>query len=272
MNAPLLTLAACLVLSCATSAQTYTTKLFTSTEYILVDVPPRDGVPDFDFVPGNFTPIGISGVDNGESRAHFEFDLTLFPITLSNATFTFPCVSYRIGAYCDAYAYQGTNGPDLARWNVATDGTYISTAFLGTGPYIPLPYGGAILTEFDATAAIRAAKAAGWNYIGFGVIAGPASVADHGGFIASLYTPELDADRPFISITAQAPALSITCSGTNVILSWIAPPSSFIVEQQVSLGSTNWQEFQITPAFTNSQNQVFLQPAPGQAFYRLRSR
>jgi hypothetical protein len=272
MNTPLLTLATCLGLSCAASAQTYTAKIFTSAEYVLVDISPRDGVPDFDYVPGYYTPVGISDVDGSESRAFYEFDLTSFPTTLSNATFALPCVSYRIGSYCDAYAYQGTNGPDLARWNVAVGGAFVSRALLGAGPYIPLPYGGAILTEFDATEAIRAARAAGWNYIGFGVIAGPASVTEQGGFIASLYTPELDADRPLISVTAPAPLLSITRSDQNVILSWAAPPSSFILEEQVNLGSTNWQELQVAPALTNSQNQVFIQPALGQTFYRLRSR
>jgi hypothetical protein len=268
---PLLTLAVCLALSCAASAQTYTAKIFTSTEYLLVDFAPRDGVPDYDYVPGYSVPIGINSVDSSESRAFFEFDLTAFPTTLSNATFSIPCTYYRVGAYCDAYAYPGTNGPDPGRWNVSTNGTFVSTAFLGTGPYIPLPNGGAILTEFDATTAIRAAKAAGWKFIGFGIIAGPTSVTDHGGFLASMYTPELDTDRPFISVTAPAPSLSIAHSGQDVILSWIAPPSSFLLEQQVHLGSTNWDKVQVTPTFTNSQNQVLLRPAPGQTFYRLRS-
>ena len=64
-------------------------------------------------------------------------------------------------------------------------------------------------------------------------------------------------------------SLAVSRSGTNVLLSWPAPPASFAVQQSTNLTTTNWVNSANVPGVTNGLNQVAL-PASGNKFYRLK--
>jgi len=85
------------------------------------------------------------------------------------------------------------------------------------------------------------------------------AVANGGGIWTSQSTP--------------VPLLSITPSGTNLVLSWIVPSMDFLLQQNSDLTTTNWMEVTNTPTLnlTNLQNQVTLSSPVGNRFYRLKS-
>src|ERR1700690_1926985 len=45
---------------------------------------------------------------------------------------------------------------------------------------------------------------------------------------------------PIFEVTLPTAALNITLSGTNVLLSWPAPPGDFVLQQNFDLTTTNW--------------------------------
>jgi hypothetical protein len=71
--------------------------------------------------------------------------------------------------------------------------------------------------------------------------------------------------------TPGAPLLTITRSSTNsVILSWLAPATGFVLEENPMLSTTNWTNVGTSPA-TNGPNLDVVVPSPlGSRFYRLR--
>jgi hypothetical protein len=85
------------------------------------------------------------------------------------------------------------------------------------------------------------------------------AVANGGGIWTSQSTP--------------APVLSITPSGTNLVLSWIVPSLDFELQENSDLTATNWMDVTNTPTLnlTNLQNQVTLSSPIGNRFYRLKS-
>jgi len=74
---------------------------------------------------------------------------------------------------------------------------------------------------------------------------------------------------PIFEITLPPAALNIALSGTNVLLSWPAPPGDFVLWQNSDLTTTNWTTVTNTPVVMNGQNQVTLPPVSGSQFYRL---
>jgi hypothetical protein len=70
------------------------------------------------------------------------------------------------------------------------------------------------------------------------------------------------------------PVLSIASSGDHVLLSWIVPSITFVLQENLDLNPANWSDVAQSPVldYTNIQYQVSL-PAPGgQRSYRLISR
>jgi hypothetical protein len=68
------------------------------------------------------------------------------------------------------------------------------------------------------------------------------------------------------------PQLGISTRAARLILSWLVPSSSFGLQQNSDLTTTNWTDMQITPSlnFTNLNDQVIVSPTNGQCFYRLK--
>jgi len=77
----------------------------------------------------------------------------------------------------------------------------------------------------------------------------------------------------YTSQTTPAPVLNIAPSSNNLAFSWIVPSTSFVLQQNSDLTTTNWADVTNTPALnlTNLQNQVALPLPAGNAFYRLKT-
>ena len=70
--------------------------------------------------------------------------------------------------------------------------------------------------------------------------------------------------------TPGSPTLFITQSGNNVILSWVAPSTGFLLENNPNLTVTNgWSITSPAPVSTNGFNYVTNTITPGNKFYRL---
>ena len=69
-----------------------------------------------------------------------------------------------------------------------------------------------------------------------------------------------------------APKLNITCSGSNVVISWIVPSIAFALQQNSDSNTTNWTDTTNTPTLnvTNLQNQVVVPLPTSTRFYRLK--
>jgi hypothetical protein len=70
--------------------------------------------------------------------------------------------------------------------------------------------------------------------------------------------------------TVGAPTLYISQSGNNVILSWVAPSTGFLLENNSNLNVTNgWSTVLPSPVTSNGFNYVTNTITPGNKFYRL---
>jgi hypothetical protein len=74
---------------------------------------------------------------------------------------------------------------------------------------------------------------------------------------------------PIFEVTLPTASLDIALSGTNVLLSWPAPPGDFVLQQNFDLTTTNWTTITNTPAVVNGQNQVMLPTGSSNQFYRI---
>jgi photosystem II stability/assembly factor-like uncharacterized protein len=69
----------------------------------------------------------------------------------------------------------------------------------------------------------------------------------------------------------SSPLLSLTPSGTNLVLSWPSTVTGFQLQQNFVLGTSVWSNVVNSVLTTNGQNQVIVSPTNRQAFYRLNS-
>jgi hypothetical protein len=67
-----------------------------------------------------------------------------------------------------------------------------------------------------------------------------------------------------------APLLTITESGASVIVSWPSPSSGFVLQENSSLGNTNWLNVAQSPADNGTTKTVTVTPPIGNRFYRLK--
>jgi len=66
------------------------------------------------------------------------------------------------------------------------------------------------------------------------------------------------------------PELNIGVADSNtVVVSWPAPSTGFVLQQNSTLGATGWVSMTNTVEVVNGQNQVTVSPATGNGFYRL---
>lgn len=70
-------------------------------------------------------------------------------------------------------------------------------------------------------------------------------------------------------VTLPPAALSVSISGTNLLLSWPSPPGGFVLQRNSDLTTTNWMSVTNPVTLTNWQNQIPLAPSAGNQFYRL---
>ena len=70
--------------------------------------------------------------------------------------------------------------------------------------------------------------------------------------------------------TAGAPLLTIIRSGSSVIVSWPSPSSGFVLQENTSLGNTNWTNVAQSPTDNGTTKSVTVTPPIGNRFYRLK--
>lgn len=70
--------------------------------------------------------------------------------------------------------------------------------------------------------------------------------------------------------TPGAPLLTITRSGSNIVLFWAGPASGYALEQTPALGNTAWTSINVTPVDNGGTRSVTLPLAPGNWFFRLK--
>jgi hypothetical protein len=66
-----------------------------------------------------------------------------------------------------------------------------------------------------------------------------------------------------------SPFLSITRSGSNVILSWSAASTGFVLQENPVVNSTNWSNVGLTTNVVNGTNEVTVPATSGNLFFRL---
>jgi hypothetical protein len=71
--------------------------------------------------------------------------------------------------------------------------------------------------------------------------------------------------------TTPVPQLHLAPSGNNLAFSWLVPSTNFVLQQNADLTTTNWVVLTNMPTLnlSNLQEQVFLSPTNGSAFFRL---
>jgi hypothetical protein len=70
--------------------------------------------------------------------------------------------------------------------------------------------------------------------------------------------------------TPGAPLLSIQPTNSGVILSWPAPSTGFVLQENSAPVATNWMDVTNDVNIAGSQKQVLVSPAIGSKFYRLK--
>jgi hypothetical protein len=71
--------------------------------------------------------------------------------------------------------------------------------------------------------------------------------------------------------TLGAPLLTITLTHTNTaVLSWPSPSSGFALQQNSSVGTTNWTDVALSPNDDGTTKSVVVPASPGNKFYRLK--
>lgn len=70
--------------------------------------------------------------------------------------------------------------------------------------------------------------------------------------------------------TPGAPLLTITRAGANVLISWPSGATGFVLQENLSLGTTNWTTSALTPTNNGTTWSVTVAPPVGNKFYRLK--
>lgn len=72
-----------------------------------------------------------------------------------------------------------------------------------------------------------------------------------------------------LTVISFPPALSIHRSGADVLLSWPAAATNFVLQTNATLSSSSWGILPITPTINDSQNHITLPALADAMFYRL---
>lgn len=91
--------------------------------------------------------------------------------------------------------------------------------------------------------------------------------------MAAVFSMDVPTNDIYTFQTVFPPQINIAPSGGNLLLSWFLPSTNFALWQNSDLSTANWSLVTNAPAFniTNLEDQVFLAPSAGSAFYRLQA-
>jgi hypothetical protein len=70
--------------------------------------------------------------------------------------------------------------------------------------------------------------------------------------------------------TPGAPLLTITASGTNVVISWPSPSSGFGLQENPDLNPANWSAVPATNSDNGTVRSITVTAVPGNRYYRLK--
>jgi hypothetical protein len=68
---------------------------------------------------------------------------------------------------------------------------------------------------------------------------------------------------------ASAPALAIARAGNSVLVAWPSSATSFVLQQNISLATTNWTASGYSVTTLNGTNSITITPPSGSLFFRL---
>ncbi len=87
------------------------------------------------------------------------------------------------------------------------------------------------------------------------------------------YSVGVSANGDKLVVSSQStPVLSITNSDNNVVISWSASFTNFVLQQNINLTTTNWVDVTNIVNFIDGQNEVTFYSVTGNNFFRLRPR
>jgi hypothetical protein len=135
-------------------------------------------------------------------------------------------------------------------------------------PYFSTPFPENIYLSPDLGATwVSDAPAGAWLAVAASAD-GKGFVAVGNGLVAVLRPPAPTPPAPL------SPRLSVGLSGTNLILNWLIPSTSFLLQQSSDLSSPNWATVTNPPSlnFNNLHQEVTLTLKSNRSFYRLKQR
>jgi hypothetical protein len=145
----------------------------------------------------------------------------------------------------------------------STDGTRLTAAGSPEGIYVS--------TDSGATWMQASAPGEVWSSVassadGNKVVAVANSDLNYDYYGGPIYTLQHPIPPP-----TPLPKLNISLSDGNFDISWLVPSTSFVLQQNSDLTTTNWVDVSSTPSlnYTNLNYQVTVSPTNGQGFYRL---
>ncbi|HEX3718997.1 MAG TPA: hypothetical protein VH595_13595 [Verrucomicrobiae bacterium] len=65
------------------------------------------------------------------------------------------------------------------------------------------------------------------------------------------------------------PSLTVQLCGANLAVSWPAPSSGLVLQENSDISTTNWVNVPVLPAVSNYQNRVFIPATNATAYFRL---
>jgi hypothetical protein len=72
-----------------------------------------------------------------------------------------------------------------------------------------------------------------------------------------------------LCIAYWPPQLSVQAAGSNLSLSWPAPCTGLVLEENADLTTTNWVTVPVSPVVSNYQNIVTVPATNGITYFRL---
>jgi hypothetical protein len=157
--------------------------------------------------------------------------------------------------------YTSTNGGVTWKQTSAPTNYWTSVASSADGNRLTAAFAGGICTSTNSGETwTQNAAPIGWMFVG--------SSADGGKLVAVVQEGGI-----YTSQTTVMPLLHIARSTSNVTLSWIIPSTTFLLQQNADLGTTNWVTVSNVPVLnlTSMQLEVMVPMSSGNNFYRLRT-
>jgi hypothetical protein len=166
-----------------------------------------------------------------------------------------------IAAVAGGQIYTSTNAGITWAASDAPNTNWQSVAASADGTkLVAAVWGGQIYTSTNAGGAWAVADVPSTNWMSV------ATSADGSKSVAIV-----DSGQIYTSYSTPSPSMNIAPTNDNLILSWLVPSTSFVMQQSFDL--TSWTDMTNQPVLnlTNLQNKMILSPSGSNVFYRLKT-